>query len=116
MGWLAARFGRKNLFVTCLAGFTIASMLCGSAESLEQMVVFRFLQGTFSGTRKANDERPDVACGGAGGLSGLRSLATQVNVLMGDSSVRFVKSTVSVPTWRAVGTRNGGETVSADSY
>jgi DHA2 family multidrug resistance protein len=47
VGWLAARFGRKNLFLTCLAGFTIASMLCGSAESLEQMVVFRFLQGTF---------------------------------------------------------------------
>src|ERR1700726_4279599 len=31
VGWLAARFGRKNLFLTCLAGFTIASMLCGSA-------------------------------------------------------------------------------------
>src|ERR1700693_1490962 len=45
VGWLAARFGRKNLFLTCLAGFTIASMLCGSAESLTQMVVFRFLQG-----------------------------------------------------------------------
>src|SRR5436190_13007743 len=38
VGWLAARFGRKNLFLTCLAGFTIASMLCGSAESLTQMV------------------------------------------------------------------------------
>src|SRR5262249_37419197 len=47
VGWLAARFGRKNLFITCLAGFTIASMLCGSAESLAQMVVFRFLQGMF---------------------------------------------------------------------
>src|SRR5947199_2200487 len=47
VGWLAARFGRKNLFLTCLAGFTIASMLCGSAESLTQMVVFRFLQGMF---------------------------------------------------------------------
>src|SRR5438067_2929402 len=47
VGWLAARFGRKNLFLTCLAGFTIASMLCGSAESLTQMVVFRFLQGVF---------------------------------------------------------------------
>src|SRR5439155_19761899 len=47
VGWLAARFSRKNLFLTCLAGFTIASMLCGSAESLAQMVVFRFLQGTF---------------------------------------------------------------------
>src|SRR6266536_4954582 len=47
VGWLAARFGRKNLFVTCLAGFTIASMLCGAAESLAQIVVFRLLQAAF---------------------------------------------------------------------
>jgi prepilin-type N-terminal cleavage/methylation domain-containing protein/prepilin-type processing-associated H-X9-DG protein len=39
-----------------------------------------------------------------------------VNVLMGDGSVRFVKGTVALPTWRAIGTRAGGETVSADSY
>src|SRR5271168_4554410 len=29
IGWLANRFGRKNLFIACLAGFTITSMLCG---------------------------------------------------------------------------------------
>jgi prepilin-type N-terminal cleavage/methylation domain-containing protein/prepilin-type processing-associated H-X9-DG protein len=39
-----------------------------------------------------------------------------VNVLMCDGSVRFVKYSVSPVTWSAVGTRNGGETVSADSY
>ncbi len=47
VGWLAARFGRKNLFITCLVGFTIASMLCGVAQSLTQMVLFRLLQGVF---------------------------------------------------------------------
>ena len=47
VGWLAARFGRKNLFVVCLVGFTAASMLCGVAESLTQMVLFRLLQGMF---------------------------------------------------------------------
>jgi DHA2 family multidrug resistance protein len=47
VGWLAARFGRKYLFVTCLIGFTATSMLCGAAQSLEQMVVFRILQGVF---------------------------------------------------------------------
>ncbi len=47
VGWLSARFGRKNLFITCLVGFTIASMLCGVAQSLEQMVLFRLLQGVF---------------------------------------------------------------------
>src|ERR1700741_685010 len=47
VGWLAARFGRKNLFLACVGGFTVASMLCGVAESLAQMVVFRLLQGMF---------------------------------------------------------------------
>ena len=45
VGWMAQRFGRRNLHVACMAGFTIASMLCGAAETLEQMVAFRFLQG-----------------------------------------------------------------------
>ena len=47
VGWMAARFGRKNLFIACLVGFTVASMLCGAAQSLEQMVIFRLLQGIF---------------------------------------------------------------------
>jgi DHA2 family multidrug resistance protein len=45
VGWMAVRFGRKNLHVVCMSGFVIASMLCGMANTLEQMVVFRFLQG-----------------------------------------------------------------------
>ena len=47
VGWLASRFGRKYLFITCLVGFTVASMMCGAAQSLTQMVVFRLLQGVF---------------------------------------------------------------------
>ena len=47
VGWISARFGRKNFFVLCLVGFTAASMLCGIAQSLPQMVVFRLLQGIF---------------------------------------------------------------------
>ena len=47
VGWLAARFGRKYLFITCLVGFTVTSMMCGAAQSLGQMVVFRLLQGVF---------------------------------------------------------------------
>ncbi|HVZ10351.1 DHA2 family efflux MFS transporter permease subunit [Rhodopila sp.] len=45
VGWMARRFGRKRLFIGCLIGFTIASMLCGAAQSLEQLVGFRLLQG-----------------------------------------------------------------------
>jgi DHA2 family multidrug resistance protein len=48
VGWLATRFGRKPLFIGCITGFTIASMLCGAAQSLPQIVVFRLLQGMFS--------------------------------------------------------------------
>src|SRR6476646_2561999 len=47
VGWLAARFGRKYLFVGCLIGFTITSMMCGAAQTLDEMVLFRLLQGMF---------------------------------------------------------------------
>ena len=46
-GWLAARFGRTRLLLFSVTGFTIASALCGFAQSLEQMVLFRLLQGVF---------------------------------------------------------------------
>jgi MFS transporter, DHA2 family, multidrug resistance protein len=44
-GFLAARFGRTRLFVTAVIGFTVASVLCGLAQSLTEIVVFRVLQG-----------------------------------------------------------------------
>src|SRR5262249_40055491 len=47
IGWVADRFGRKRLFIVCAGGFTVASVLCGSAQSIEQMVLFRALQGSF---------------------------------------------------------------------
>src|SRR3954471_7193483 len=42
-GWLASRFGRKRLFIATVAGFTLASVLCAMAVSLEEMVIFRLL-------------------------------------------------------------------------
>ena len=47
-GWLADRIGRRELFLAAIAGFIVASMACGAAQSLEQMVAFRFLQGIFA--------------------------------------------------------------------
>jgi len=44
-GWLAGRFGMKRTFMWMIVGFTVASMLCGAATSLPQMVAFRVLQG-----------------------------------------------------------------------
>ena len=46
-GWLAGRFGRKRLFLLSVVGFTIASLLCGAAQTLTQIVVFRLFQGLF---------------------------------------------------------------------
>ncbi|MEP9371196.1 DHA2 family efflux MFS transporter permease subunit [Mesorhizobium sp. KR1-2] len=46
-GWLSDRFGRKELFLTSVVGFTVSSMACGVAWSLESMVLFRLLQGVF---------------------------------------------------------------------
>jgi MFS transporter, DHA2 family, multidrug resistance protein len=47
VGWFAARFGRKEFFIVSLVGFTITSMLCGLAQTIEQEVLYRFLQGCF---------------------------------------------------------------------
>ncbi|MFO1131188.1 MAG: DHA2 family efflux MFS transporter permease subunit [Hyphomicrobiales bacterium] len=46
-GWLAVRFGRKKVFIIAAAGFTIASLLCGAAQGITDMVAYRLLQGVF---------------------------------------------------------------------
>lgn len=44
-GWLSEKIGRKRMFLYSIAGFTVASILCGTATSLPQIVVYRLLQG-----------------------------------------------------------------------
>jgi DHA2 family multidrug resistance protein len=44
-GWLADRFGSRRLFIASVAGFVLSSMLCGMAQNVTQMVIFRSLQG-----------------------------------------------------------------------
>ncbi|MDB5446287.1 MAG: drug resistance transporter, EmrB/QacA subfamily [Phenylobacterium sp.] len=46
-GWLANRFGVKTIFLVAITGFTGASMLCGVAANLPQLVLFRMAQGAF---------------------------------------------------------------------
>lgn len=48
-GWLGDRFGTKRIFLGALALFTVASALCGVARSLEQLVLFRTMQGAGGG-------------------------------------------------------------------
>jgi MFS transporter, DHA2 family, multidrug resistance protein len=47
--WLQLRFGRKNYFLASIAGFTVASLLCGLASSLMALIFFRIVQGAFGG-------------------------------------------------------------------
>jgi DHA2 family multidrug resistance protein len=48
-GWLSSHLGRRNYFLLSIAVFTLASALCGLATSLEQMILFRVIQGLAGG-------------------------------------------------------------------
>ncbi len=48
-GWLAATFGRKRFFMSCLVMFTLSSLLCGFAPSLFALLMFRVMQGAGGG-------------------------------------------------------------------
>ena len=48
-GWLSNRFGRKRFYMTCVALFTVSSMLCGIAPSLPLLILARILQGAGGG-------------------------------------------------------------------
>jgi MFS transporter, DHA2 family, multidrug resistance protein len=48
-GWIAVRFGRKRFFMSCLAIFTVSSLLCGVAPNLGFLLLFRVLQGAGGG-------------------------------------------------------------------
>src|SRR5947207_620977 len=47
--WLGAMFGRKRVYMSCLALFTVASFFCGSARSLTTLLLFRVIQGLGAG-------------------------------------------------------------------
>ncbi|MET4081046.1 DHA2 family multidrug resistance protein [Pedobacter sp. UYP30] len=48
-GWLGSQFGRKNYFITSIIIFTLASFLCGNATGLDELILFRILQGFAGG-------------------------------------------------------------------
>jgi prepilin-type processing-associated H-X9-DG protein len=71
----------------------------------------RFLQGTFNGTRKINDPRPDVSCEGEGGLSGLRAVGRGANTAFADGSVRFIMDNVEADVWRLLTAKDDGQVI-----
>jgi hypothetical protein len=74
----------------------------------------RFLQGTFNGKLRPNDERPDVSCGGVSGVSALRSYERIVQVGVCDGSVRAVDMKISHDTWKAAMTPKAGDRLGND--
>src|ERR1700687_47388 len=57
-GWIASRFGRKRYFLMSVAVFVAASALCGAAGSLDQMVIFRLIQGAAGGGEGPSSQTP----------------------------------------------------------
>lgn len=47
--WLAQQFGRRNYFAISIVLFTICSFLCGNANGINELIIFRFLQGVGGG-------------------------------------------------------------------
>src|ERR1035437_1991587 len=46
-GWLCGQWGRRQVFLIAVVGFTIASALCGMAQNLSEIVLARLLRGVF---------------------------------------------------------------------
>ena len=83
-GWISARLGRRNYFLLSIAVFTIASALCGLATSLEQIILFRVLQGLAGGGLQPSsqgvllDAFPPEKQGAAQTLFGIAALLAPV--------------------------------------
>lgn len=99
-GWLSAVVGRKRYFLICLSMFTVCSLLCGIANSLSQLIVFRLLQGFFGGGLQPGqqsiilDTFPPEKRGGAFGVT---AIATVVAPVLGPTLGGFITDTYN---WR----------------
>jgi len=80
------RFGRKRYYATCIIGFTVASILCGMADSLPTLVFFRIVQGAFGGGLIATSQiilRDTFPSEKAGASSALFAIALTVGPALG---------------------------------
>jgi type II secretory pathway pseudopilin PulG len=73
-----------------------------------------FLQATFTMTRPINSDKPDVDCGGAGGMSGLRTLVRMVPTALCDGSVHYVSLECSLETLKNAASAADGIPLGAD--
>jgi DHA2 family multidrug resistance protein len=83
-GWLANTFGRKRLFLTAIAGFTVTSLLCGLAPNLPTLILLRALQGAAGGGLQPvgqailNDSFPIEKRGMASAIYGIAAVVAPV--------------------------------------
>ncbi|AYN87219.1 DHA2 family efflux MFS transporter permease subunit [Commensalibacter melissae] len=99
-GWLGRILGRKRYFLICIFMFAVSSFLCGIANSLAQLVLFRLMQGFFGGGLQPNQQSiildtfpPDKR----GAAFGLTAIATVVAPVLGPSLGGWITDSYS---WR----------------
>ena len=84
-GWLSDVFGRKRYFIICIVMFTVCSFLCGTAQSLAQIIIFRLMQGFFGGGLQPNqqsiilDTFPPARRAAAFGVTAIATIQTGPN-------------------------------------
>ena len=99
-GWLGDLLGRKRYFLICIGMFTVCSFLCGIADSLAELIVFRLAQGFFGGGMQPNqqsiilDTFPPAKRGAAFGVA---AIATIVAPVLGPTLGGYITDTAS---WR----------------
>jgi DHA2 family multidrug resistance protein len=87
-GFFERAFGRKRFFLICITMFTVCSVLCGLAQSLPQLIVFRLLQGMFGGGLQPSQQSiilDTFEPSQRGKAFGLVALATIVAPILGPS-------------------------------
>jgi MFS transporter, DHA2 family, multidrug resistance protein len=93
-------FGRKRYFIICIAMFTLCSFLCGTANSLTQLIIYRLAQGFFGGGLQPNqqsiilDTFPPAKRGAAFGVT---AIATVVAPVLGPTLGGYITDQAS---WR----------------
>ncbi|MDX7952020.1 DHA2 family efflux MFS transporter permease subunit [Lichenihabitans sp. Uapishka_5] len=99
-GWISDTVGRKRYFVICIIMFTVTSFLCGIAQSLGQIVLFRAMQGFFGGGLQPNqqaiilDTFPPAKRAAAFGIT---AIATIIAPILGPTLGGYI---VNHSTWR----------------
>lgn len=99
-GWLSTMIGRKRYFLICITMFTVCSFLCGIAGSLQQLIIFRLLQGFFGGGMQPSQQSiildifPPARRGAAFGVT---AIATIVAPVLGPTLGGFITDSYN---WR----------------